>query len=226
MPRPMPGRYDTRILKHPEYHRSYHHYLRLGAQPAEAARLAYAWTERTFPDVTRHPPGRQEKVLAGVIVAVLAVFAIGFLANQQDSGAEDTAVPADSPQVVATPVPSPTTAPPTHPASPSPAAPSAAPRTTAPRPVTTRARPPAPEPPPPEPVAPQPPAPRPPTVKRPAAPACEPSYPDTCLKSGIGDYDCENGSGNGPNYVSGPIEVLPPDPFGLDRDKDGVGCED
>jgi hypothetical protein len=59
-----------------------------------------------------------------------------------------------------------------------------------------------------------------------AAPAgCDPSYPGTCLKTGIGDYDCSSGSGNGPNYASGPVKVLPPDPFDLDRDGDGWGCE-
>jgi len=54
---------------------------------------------------------------------------------------------------------------------------------------------------------------------------CDPSYPDVCLHDGIGDYDCAGGTGNGPNYVQGPIKVLPPDPFGLDRDGDGTGCE-
>jgi len=54
---------------------------------------------------------------------------------------------------------------------------------------------------------------------------CDPSYPDVCLKDGIGDYDCAGGSGNGPNYIAGPIRVLPPDPFGLDRDHNGWGCE-
>ncbi len=60
-----------------------------------------------------------------------------------------------------------------------------------------------------------------------AAPArnCDPAYPDACLHDGIGDYDCAGGSGNGPNYVEGPIRVLPPDPFDLDRNGDGVGCE-
>jgi hypothetical protein len=46
-----------------------------------------------------------------------------------------------------------------------------------------------------------------------------------CLHDGIGDYDCQGGSGNGPNYVAGPFKVLSPDPFGLDKDHDGVGCE-
>lgn len=54
---------------------------------------------------------------------------------------------------------------------------------------------------------------------------CDPSYPDVCLHDGIGDYDCAGGSGNGPNYVDGPIQVRAPDPFGLDRDGDGIGCE-
>jgi hypothetical protein len=56
-------------------------------------------------------------------------------------------------------------------------------------------------------------------------PNCDPSYPGVCLHVGIGDYDCADGSGDGPNYVHGPIKVLPPDPFGLDGNGDGVGCE-
>jgi hypothetical protein len=54
---------------------------------------------------------------------------------------------------------------------------------------------------------------------------CDPAYSGACLHDGIGDYDCAGGSGNGPNYVTGPIRVRPPDPFGLDRDGDGIGCE-
>jgi hypothetical protein len=38
---------------------------------------------------------------------------------------------------------------------------------------------------------------------------CDPAYPDVCLHQGIGDYDCAGGSGNGPNYVEGPLRVLP-----------------
>jgi beta-lactam-binding protein with PASTA domain len=62
----------------------------------------------------------------------------------------------------------------------------------------------------------------------PTAPArnCDPSYPDVCLDPNASDYDCAGGSGNGPRYVEGPIQVRPPDPFGLDADGDGVGCED
>jgi len=54
---------------------------------------------------------------------------------------------------------------------------------------------------------------------------CSPCYPDVCLKVGVGDYDCAGGSGNGPNYIGGPIRVVGCDPFDLDRDHNGWGCE-
>ena len=71
------------------------------------------------------------------------------------------------------------------------------------------------------------PPPPPPTAPPPTAPprSCDPSYPDACLDPAVVDYDCEGGSGNGPEYVSGPIRVRPPDQFGLDSDGDGWGCE-
>ena len=55
--------------------------------------------------------------------------------------------------------------------------------------------------------------------------SCDPSYSDACLDPDAVDYDCQGGSGDGPEYVSGPIEVTGDDPFGLDRDGDGVACE-
>ncbi len=61
--------------------------------------------------------------------------------------------------------------------------------------------------------------------KTPEATSCDPNYEGACLQDGIGDYDCAGGSGNGPNYVAGPIYVIGADPFGLDRDGDGVACE-
>jgi hypothetical protein len=72
--------------------------------------------------------------------------------------------------------------------------------------------------------------PPPPTTAPPPPPTsaprnCDPSYPDVCLDPNAEDYDCAGGSGNGPLYVEGPISVRPPDPFGLDADGDGVGCE-
>jgi hypothetical protein len=58
---------------------------------------------------------------------------------------------------------------------------------------------------------------------------CHESYPDDCLDPTAYDYDCEAGEGDGPEYVAGPItvdhSVADPDPFGLDRDGDGVACE-
>ena len=74
-------------------------------------------------------------------------------------------------------------------------------------------------------VAKTPPAPEPPPPPPPPAPRCDPSYPDVCLDPAVEDYDCAGGSGNGPAYVEGPIRVRPPDPFDLDREGDGWGCE-
>jgi hypothetical protein len=67
-------------------------------------------------------------------------------------------------------------------------------------------------------------APPPPPTTTPAR-SCDPSYPDVCLDPNAVDYDCAGGSGNGPRYVDGPIRVRPPDPFDLDREGDGWGCE-
>lgn len=53
--------------------------------------------------------------------------------------------------------------------------------------------------------------------------SCHPSY-SGCLKMNAGDYDCSGGSGNGPNYT-GPVQVYGSDPFDLDQDNDGWGCE-
>lgn len=55
---------------------------------------------------------------------------------------------------------------------------------------------------------------------------CHPNYKGACLKPNAGDYDCAGGSGNGPNYVRGPVRVVGgKDPFRLDADRDGLGCE-
>lgn len=62
------------------------------------------------------------------------------------------------------------------------------------------------------------------TLKKPETTSnCHPSY-SGCLKMNAGDYDCTSGSGNGPNYT-GPVEVHGSDPYDLDRDNDGVGCD-
>jgi hypothetical protein len=51
---------------------------------------------------------------------------------------------------------------------------------------------------------------------------CTPGY-SPCLPP-ASDYDCRGGSGNGPKYT-GPVRVTGSDPYDLDRDGDGVGCE-
>lgn len=38
------------------------------------------------------------------------------------------------------------------------------------------------------------------------------------------DYDCIGGSGDGPEYT-GTVQVTGSDPYGLDSDNDGIGCE-
>ncbi|ABW14871.1 hypothetical protein Franean1_5517 [Parafrankia sp. EAN1pec] len=91
----------------------------------------------------------------------------------------------------------PVTAPPQRPVQPPPAAP--APQTTVPAP--------------------------PPTTPEAAGSACHPSYSGVCLDPNAEDYDCSGGSGNGPEYVQGPVRVVGYDEFGLDSDGDGEGCE-
>ena len=46
---------------------------------------------------------------------------------------------------------------------------------------------------------------------------------DPCLEPGP-DVDCAGGSGNGPRYT-GRVIVTGSDPYGLDSDGDGIGCE-
>jgi resuscitation-promoting factor RpfB len=43
--------------------------------------------------------------------------------------------------------------------------------------------------------------------------------------SGASDVDCAGGTGDGPRYVQGPVDVSGGDPYGLDADGDGTGCE-
>jgi hypothetical protein len=55
-------------------------------------------------------------------------------------------------------------------------------------------------------------------------PSCTPGY-SKCLPPAI-DYDCAGGTGDGPEYVSGPVYVSGFDPYELDGyDNDGIGCE-
>jgi hypothetical protein len=59
--------------------------------------------------------------------------------------------------------------------------------------------------------------------EEPTAEECDPNY-SGCLDPYASDYDCEGGSGNGPDYT-GEVEVLGVDHYGLDADGDGIGCE-
>ena len=52
---------------------------------------------------------------------------------------------------------------------------------------------------------------------------CDPNY-DPCVPIAE-DVDCAGGKGDGPAYVEGPVTVIGEDIYGLDRDKDGIGCE-
>ncbi|MEV6417002.1 G5 domain-containing protein [Kribbella sp. NPDC051718] len=53
---------------------------------------------------------------------------------------------------------------------------------------------------------------------------CDPNYTG-CVPI-ASDVDCAGGSGNGPAYVAGPVEVIGSDIYRLDADHDGIGCED
>jgi len=100
----------------------------------------------------------------------------------------------------------PTTAPPTTVPPTTTPPPTAPPTTAAPAPSTTAA--PLPQPPP-----------------EPAPPSgCDPNY-SGCVPI-ASDVDCEGGSGDGPAYATGPVQVIGTDIYGLDSDNDGVGCED
>jgi hypothetical protein len=58
-----------------------------------------------------------------------------------------------------------------------------------------------------------------------AVPVCDPNYAGACLKPNSADYDCEGGSGDGPDYT-GTVRVVGADPYDLDRDGDGIACDD
>lgn len=53
---------------------------------------------------------------------------------------------------------------------------------------------------------------------------CDPNYSGECVPI-ASDVDCAGGSGNGPEYVRGPVEVVGDDIYDLDRDGDGTACD-
>ena len=56
---------------------------------------------------------------------------------------------------------------------------------------------------------------------------CTPGYSPCLPYEGGADYDCAGGSGNGPYYTASGVvyRVTGSDPYGLDADGDGSGCE-
>jgi hypothetical protein len=56
---------------------------------------------------------------------------------------------------------------------------------------------------------------------------CTPGYRPCLIYHGGADYDCAGGSGNGPYYTEPGVvyTVSGSDPYGLDADNDGRGCE-
>ena len=64
----------------------------------------------------------------------------------------------------------------------------------------------------------------PPVVEAPAAGGCDSNYTGACVPISS-DVDCAGGSGNGPAYVSGPVQIVGSDIYDLDRDGDGIACD-
>jgi len=147
---------------------------------------------------------------AWIAAAVILVIGIAALANNGNDSTPstntgalvETTTPKTTTMTIAPApaVPVPTT---TQPAPPPP--PVTTTTTRAPK-TTTKQAPPPPPPPPAEP-----------------APSCDPNYTG-CVPI-ASDVDCAGGSGDGPAYVRGPIQVIGRDIYGLDRDHDGVACE-
>ncbi|HEY0454219.1 hypothetical protein [Actinophytocola sp.] len=139
---------------------------------------------------------------AWIAAAVAAIIVIAALASNGNDPAP-SAGPADATTTTVEPAPTTTTTTTTvapKPAPPKPAPPKPTPRTTTEEPA-----------PPPPPAEPEP------------ASTCDPNY-SGCVPI-ASDVDCAGGSGNGPAYVAGPIDVIGTDIYGLDRDSDGVACE-
>ena len=53
---------------------------------------------------------------------------------------------------------------------------------------------------------------------------CDPNY-SGCVPV-ASDVDCAGGGGNGPAFVEGPVTVIGRDIYELDRDGNGIGCEE
>ncbi len=53
---------------------------------------------------------------------------------------------------------------------------------------------------------------------------CDSNYAGACVPI-ASDVDCAGGSGDGPEYVQGPVEVVGDDVYDLNRDDDNIACD-
>jgi len=58
----------------------------------------------------------------------------------------------------------------------------------------------------------------------PAASSCDDNYAGACVPI-ASDVDCAGGSGDGPEYVEGPVRVVGSDVYDLNRDSDDIACD-
>ena len=58
----------------------------------------------------------------------------------------------------------------------------------------------------------------------PAASGCDDNYAGGCVPI-ASDVDCAGGSGDGPEYVEGPVRVVGNDVYDLNRDSDDIACD-
>jgi hypothetical protein len=56
------------------------------------------------------------------------------------------------------------------------------------------------------------------------ASSCDPNYTGACVPV-ASDVDCAGGSGDGPEYVQGPVQVVGEDVYDLNRDDDSIACD-
>ena len=183
------------------------------------------WHRRAW-DTYRAWSRRTQWIVAGVAVFVLLAL-IGAVGGEPDTDEAASVAPSttttERPTTTTTEAPTTTTARPTTTTTAPPTTTTTAPpttTTTAP-PTTTTA--------PPTTVPPTTAPPPPPTVATTQPPPTQPSGCDPNYSGCVpidSDVDCAGGSGNGPSYVAGPVQVIGSDVYGLDADGDGVGCED
>jgi hypothetical protein len=59
---------------------------------------------------------------------------------------------------------------------------------------------------------------------KPASSSCDPNYAGACVPI-ASDVDCAGRSGDGPEYVQGPVRVTGDDVYDLNRDDDDIACD-